>query len=80
MGLCHRLENSLSGFRHPDVLAALAAGTEFQGGILLIVGFAVRWISIPLMFSLLFTGAGRHVSLDYRVRQWAIARNSEVAQ
>jgi len=145
------------GLPMPEVLAALAAGTEFLGGILLIVGFAVRWISIPLMFtmlvaavtvhwqngwlaisdagswlandrvleaaerlergrdilrehghydwltgrgsfvilnngiefaatyfimlfSLLFTGAGRYVSLDYWVGQWAIARSSEVAQ
>lgn len=40
------------GLPFPEVLAWLAAGTEFFGGMLLIVGVAVRWISIPLMFTM----------------------------
>lgn len=41
------------GLPMPELLAALAAGTEFLGGILLLVGFATRWIAIPLMFTML---------------------------
>lgn len=41
------------GLPFPDVLAWMAAGTEFFGGMLLIVGVAVRWVSIPLMITML---------------------------
>ncbi|MDH3644798.1 MAG: DoxX family protein [Gammaproteobacteria bacterium] len=41
------------GLPLPTVLAALAAGTELFGGALLLVGLATRWISIPLMFTML---------------------------
>jgi len=40
------------GLPFPDVLAWLAAGTEAVGAVLLVIGFAVRWISIPLMFTM----------------------------
>ena len=40
------------GLPFPEVLAWLAAGTEAIGAILLVIGFAVRWISIPLMFTM----------------------------
>ena len=48
------------GLPMPEVMAALAAGTEFIGGILLIVGFAVRWISIPLMITMLVAAFAVH--------------------
>lgn len=48
------------GLPMPEVMAALAAGTEFLGGILLIVGFAVRWISIPLMVTMLVAAFAVH--------------------
>ncbi len=41
-------EHSL-GFPFPEVMAALAVGTEFIGGILLLLGLSVRFIAIPLM-------------------------------
>ncbi len=44
--------NSL-GLPFPEVMTALAAGTEFFGGILLIAGLATRWISLPLMITML---------------------------
>ena len=44
--------NSL-GLPFPEVMAALAAGTEFFGGILLIAGLATRWISVPLMVTMM---------------------------
>lgn len=45
-------EGSL-GLPFPELMAALAAGTELIGGFLLIVGLATRWISIPLMVTML---------------------------
>ena len=48
------------GLPMPEVMAALAAGTEFLGGILLIVGLAVRWISIPLMVTMLVAAFAVH--------------------
>ncbi len=41
------------GLPFPEVMTALAAGTETLGAILLIIGLAVRWISIPLMITML---------------------------
>ena len=44
--------NSL-GLPFPTIMAALAAGTEFFGGILLLIGLGTRWISLPLMFTMI---------------------------
>ncbi|WP_299789468.1 DoxX family protein [uncultured Shewanella sp.] len=41
------------GLPMPEVMVALAAGSEFFGGILLILGLATRFISIPLMVTML---------------------------
>lgn len=41
------------GLPFPTVMAALATGTEVIGAVLLILGLAVRWISIPLMITML---------------------------
>jgi uncharacterized membrane protein YphA (DoxX/SURF4 family) len=41
------------GLPMPEVLAFLATGTEIAGGILLLLGLGVRWISIPLMITML---------------------------
>lgn len=41
------------GLPFPEILAWLAAGTETIGAVLLVVGLAVRWISIPLMITML---------------------------
>lgn len=40
------------GLPMPEVMVALAAGSEFVGGILLILGLATRLISIPLMVTM----------------------------
>ncbi|MDO6512968.1 MULTISPECIES: DoxX family protein [unclassified Neptuniibacter] len=48
------------GLPMPEVMAALAAGTELFGGALLIVGLAVRWISIPLMVTMLVAAFAVH--------------------
>lgn len=48
------------GLPMPEVMAALAAGTELIGGTLLIVGLAVRWLSIPLMATMLVAAFAVH--------------------
>ena len=40
------------GLPYPTVLAWLAASTEAVGAILLVFGLAVRWVSIPLMLTM----------------------------
>ncbi|TCK18778.1 putative membrane protein YphA (DoxX/SURF4 family) [Thiogranum longum] len=40
------------GLPFPEVMAWAAALTETAGAIMLLVGFAVRWISIPLMVTM----------------------------
>ncbi len=41
------------GLPFPEVLAYLAAYTEAVGALLLLLGLATRWISIPLMVTML---------------------------
>jgi uncharacterized membrane protein YphA (DoxX/SURF4 family) len=41
------------GLPMPELMAFLATGTEIAGGILLLFGLGVRWISIPLMITML---------------------------
>lgn len=40
------------GLPFPEVLAYLASYTEYFGAMLLLVGLAVRWVSIPLMVTM----------------------------
>ena len=56
------IENTIEWFGNPDwglglpfptVLAYMAAYTEAIGALLLLVGLATRWISIPLMVTML---------------------------
>lgn len=41
------------GLPFPLLLAALASLAEFVGGLLLVPGLAVRWVSIPLMITMI---------------------------
>jgi uncharacterized membrane protein YphA (DoxX/SURF4 family) len=41
------------GLPAPELMAFLATSTEIAGAIMLILGFGVRWISIPLMFTMI---------------------------
>ena len=41
------------GLPFPTLMAFLAAGTETLGAVMLLFGLGVRWISIPLMFTML---------------------------
>lgn len=40
------------GLPYPTILAWSAASTEIIGAVLLVIGLAVRWVSIPLMFAM----------------------------
>ncbi|MCF1439291.1 MAG: DoxX family protein, partial [Shewanella sp.] len=48
------------GLPMPEVMAALAAGTEFFGSILLLLGLATRLISVPLMITMLVAALTVH--------------------
>lgn len=48
------------GLPFPEVMAALATGTELFGGLFLILGFAVRWFSIPLMATMVVAAVTVH--------------------
>jgi uncharacterized membrane protein YphA (DoxX/SURF4 family) len=41
------------GLPWPSLMVFLAASTEVLGALFLLFGFAVRWISLPLMFTML---------------------------
>ena len=41
------------GLPFPELMAWMAASTEVIGAILLVSGFAIRWIAIPLMATML---------------------------
>ena len=48
------------GLPFPEVMAHLAWATEYFGAILLFLGLAVRWISIPLMFTMIVAAVTVH--------------------
>ena len=48
------------GLPAPELMVYLAGGTEFFGGIALILGVAVRWIAIPLMFTMVVAAGTAH--------------------
>lgn len=41
------------GLPFPNLMTALAMSTELAGALMLVLGFGVRWISIPLMVTML---------------------------
>lgn len=48
------------GLPFPGLLAFLAAGTEVLGAILLVIGLGVRWISLPLMVTMVVAAVTVH--------------------
>ena len=48
------------GLPYPTLMAALAAGTEVLGAIMLLIGLGVRWISGPLMITMLVAAVTAH--------------------
>ncbi len=49
------------GMPAPELMAYLSAYTEFFGAILLLLGLATRWISIPLMVTMLVAALTVHI-------------------
>lgn len=48
------------GLPFPEVMAALASITEAGGAILLLIGLGVRWVSIPLMVTMVVAAVTVH--------------------
>lgn len=48
------------GLPFPTLMAFLATSTEIAGGIMLLFGFGVRWVSIPLMFTMIIAIVSVH--------------------
>jgi len=48
------------GLPFPELLAFLATSTEIAGAIMLVLGFGVRWVSIPLMFTMIIAIVSVH--------------------
>ena len=48
------------GLPFPEVLAFLAATSETAGAVLLVLGLGVRWISLPLMITMLVAALSVH--------------------
>jgi uncharacterized membrane protein YphA (DoxX/SURF4 family) len=49
------------GLPYPELLAWAAALTEAGGAVLLLIGFAVRWVSIPLMVTMVVAAVTVHL-------------------
>ena len=49
------------GMPFPEFMAWAATMTEVAGGILLLIGLAVRWISIPLMVTMVVAAVTVHI-------------------
>lgn len=48
------------GLPAPMLMAVLAGATEFFGGIAILIGLAVRWFAIPLMFTMIVAAGTAH--------------------
>ena len=48
------------GLPFPVLMAALATGAELAGAVMLLLGFGVRWISVPLMITMLVAAFAVH--------------------
>jgi len=48
------------GLPFPELMAFLATSTELVGAVMLLFGFGVRWVSIPLMITMIVAAATSH--------------------
>lgn len=65
MGKLSGIENTAAwfgslGIPAPMLMAYIAGLTEFIGGMLLIPGIAVRWVAVPLMFTMAVAAGAAH--------------------
>lgn len=49
------------GLPFPELMAALATGTELAGAVLLTVGLATRWITLPLLVTMVVAAVTVHL-------------------
>ena len=79
------MENTIAWFGNPDwglglpmpaLMAWAAALTEAVGAVLLLIGFATRWISIPLMITMVVAAVTVHLQHGWA----AIAETPESAE
>ncbi len=49
------------GLPFPTLMAGLVTGTELVGAVFLLLGFAVRWISIPLFITMIVAACTVHL-------------------
>lgn len=50
------------GLPFPTLMAFLATSTEIVGAIMLLLGFGVRWISVPLMITMVVAALTSHLA------------------
>ena len=48
------------GLPFPELMAGLATGSEVLGAVLLVIGLGVRWISVPLMITMVVAAVTVH--------------------
>ncbi|HJP03576.1 MAG: hypothetical protein CL799_00995 [Chromatiales bacterium] len=48
------------GMPFPEIMAFLATATEVAGAVMLLIGLGVRWICIPLMFTMVVAAVTAH--------------------
>ncbi len=57
------------GIPLPMLSATMAASTEFVGGIALLTGVALRWLMLPLFFTMVIAAFVGHAGKGYDVTQ-----------
>lgn len=71
------------GMPFPTLMAGLATGTEVIGAVLLLLGLATRWISIPLMVTMLVAIFSVHWENGWQathdLMSWGANENTEEA-
>lgn len=71
------------GLPFPTLMAAMATGTEIIGAVLLLLGLATRWISIPLMLTMLVAIFAVHWENGWQathdLMSWGANANAEQA-
>lgn len=73
------------GLPFPAVMAYLAWGAEYFGAILLLFGLATRWISIPMMFTMIVAAVSVHWKNGWQavhdlMSPWASANAAEALE
>jgi uncharacterized membrane protein YphA (DoxX/SURF4 family) len=48
------------GMPFPELMAGLATATEVAGAVMLLIGLGVRWICVPLMFTMVVAAVTAH--------------------